>query len=108
LEPAIGKLHKFQVRSPRRPQNNSFSHHRQIAHRKQFCQLGRVFEQARYRVLLKPNRQLITPKQVHDMRGLFHSRIRQVKPVRNKMNANHCGNWKRRTSSFACRRKVLD
>ena len=47
-------------------------------------------------------------KQGHIVQGLFHGRIRQAKPLLHEMNAKHCGNGKRRTARFACRRKGLD
>ena len=44
--PSFGHLPTLQAHSSRRPLNNSFSHHPQIAQRKQRYQLSRVFEQA--------------------------------------------------------------
>ena len=44
--PAFGRLPTLQAHSTRRLLNNSFSHHPQVAQRKQCCQLRRVFDQA--------------------------------------------------------------
>ena len=44
--PSFGHLPTLQAHSSRRPLNNSFSHHPQVAQRKQRCQLRRVFDQA--------------------------------------------------------------
>ena len=44
--PSFGHLPTLQAHSSRRPLNNSFSHHPQVAQRKQRDQLRRVFDQA--------------------------------------------------------------
>jgi len=46
FEPSFWYLLTLQAHSSRWPLNNSFSHHPQVAQRKQFCQLLRVFDQA--------------------------------------------------------------
>ena len=48
------------------------------------------------------------PKQGHIVQGLFYGRIRKAKPLLHEMVAKHCGNGKRWTPRFACRRKGLD
>jgi len=47
-------------------------------------------------------------KQGHIVQGLFHGRITQAKPLLHEFNAKHCGNGKRWTARFTCRRKGLD
>ena len=47
-------------------------------------------------------------KQGHIVQGLFHGRIRQAKPLLYEMGAKHCGNRKRGTARFACKRKGLN
>jgi hypothetical protein len=47
-------------------------------------------------------------KQGHIVQGLLHGRIRQANPLLHEMDSKHCGNGKRRTARFACRRKGLD
>ena len=46
FEPPFGHLPTLQTHSSRRPLNNSFSHHPQVAQRKQSDQLSHVFDQA--------------------------------------------------------------
>ena len=43
--PSLGYFPTLQAHSSCRPLNNSFSHHPQVAQRKQCCQLRRVFDQ---------------------------------------------------------------
>jgi hypothetical protein len=47
-------------------------------------------------------------EQGHIVQDLFHGRIRQTKPLLDKMDAKHCGNGKGQAARFACRHKGLD
>jgi len=107
--PSFEHLPTLQAHSSRRPLNNSFSHHPQVAQRKQCCQLRRIFDQSPIPSLAIAKMAFDRPEGVsHFGPNAGHGRITQGKSLLHKLDAMHCGNTQRRSDHFACGRKGLD